>query len=148
MRPNIDNSRGGFRYSYTANDWYMNPIQNTFAAGFAKDDRYGGTKFTGKITSIKTPSEKVLLVCTDELTLIDGIFKAAPASWAASKCNLVSSRHEKKVVSGANNINPAAINQNARGNVGFTDGHAEFFSRKDALRARYSGRPDADPAGF
>ena len=147
MRPNAGTS-GAYRYSYTANDWYMNPIQNPFAAGFAKDDRYGGTKFTGKITSIHTPSEKVLLVCTDELTLTDGIFKAAPANWASGKCNLVSSRHEKKVVSGANNTNPAAINQNARGNVSFADGHAEFFSRKDALRARYCGRPDADPAGF
>ena len=149
MRPNmVTGGQGAYRYSYTANDWYMNPIQNTFAAGFAKDDRFGGTKFTGKITSIKVPSEKVLIVCTDELTLSDGIFKAAPANWAASKCNMVSSRHEHKVASAASNANPAAINQNARGNVSFADGHAEFFSRKDALRARYSGRPDDDPAGF
>ena len=149
MRPNIVASgQGAYRYSYCANDWYMNPIQNTFAAGFAKEDRYGGTKFTGKLASIKVPSEKLLLVCTDELSISDGVFKAAPANWAAGKCNLVSSRHEKKVVSAATNANPAAINQNARGNVSFTDGHAEFFSRKDALRARHSGRPDADPAGF
>jgi prepilin-type N-terminal cleavage/methylation domain-containing protein/prepilin-type processing-associated H-X9-DG protein len=153
MRPNaVTGGQGAFRYSYTANDWYMNPIQNTFATGFAKEDRYGGTKFTGKMTSIKTPSEKVLLVCTDELSLSDGIFKAAPANWNGTapnnKCNLVSSRHEKRVASAATNANPAAINQNARGNVGFADGHAEFYSRKDALRAQHSGRPDADPVGF
>jgi len=135
MRPNmVTGGQGAYRYSYAANDWYMNPIQNTFAAGFAKEDRYGGTKFTGKITSVKTPAEKVMLVCTDELTLSDGIFKASPANWAAGMCNMVSSRHEKKVVSAASNANPAALNKDARGNVSFVDGHAEFFSRKDALR--------------
>ena len=30
-------------------------------------------------------------------------------------------------------------NTNARGNVGFCDGHAEFLSRKEAISQRYSG---------
>jgi prepilin-type processing-associated H-X9-DG protein len=39
-------------------------------------------------------------------------------------------------------------NENARGNVGFADGHAEFFSRKDALRRKHSGNFADDPPGF
>ena len=39
-------------------------------------------------------------------------------------------------------------NEEARGNVGFADGHGEFFSRKDALRPRYSGDPNPEPTGF
>ena len=46
------------------------------------------------------------------------------------------------------NLNRNEGNQNARGNVGFADGHGEFFSRKDAIRSRYSGNPAPDPAAF
>ena len=38
--------------------------------------------------------------------------------------------------------------EDATGNVGFADGHAGIFGRKDALRARYSGNPNPDPNGF
>lgn len=149
MRPNaVTGGQGAYRYSYAANDWYMNPVQHTYAAGFEKADRYGGTTFTGKITSIKVPAEKVMLVCVDELTVSDGVFKANPGNWASGKVNMVSSRHQRRVASAASNANPAALNQDAKGNVSFADGHAEFFSRKDALRARHSGRPDQDPPGF
>ena len=44
--------------------------------------------------------------------------------------------------------NPTQGNEEARGNVGFADGHGEFFSRKDALRQKYSGSPVPDPVGF
>ena len=36
-------------------------------------------------------------------------------------------------------------NQDARGNVSFCDGHAEFFSRVDALRGRHTGNCYPDP---
>jgi prepilin-type N-terminal cleavage/methylation domain-containing protein/prepilin-type processing-associated H-X9-DG protein len=150
-RPAIDSGgspsgRGAYRYSYSANNMFLNPIQNgngTFTA-----ERYGGSTFTGKITSIKVPSEKILLVCEDELSIDDGVFSANPANWAASRVNLVAARHQAKYTQGRNLQNPALINEDAKGNVSFCDGHAEFFGRKDALRSRYTGRAAADPAGF
>jgi prepilin-type processing-associated H-X9-DG protein len=39
-------------------------------------------------------------------------------------------------------------NEEARGNVGFADGHGAYFSRKDALRQRHSGNPNDDPLNF
>jgi prepilin-type N-terminal cleavage/methylation domain-containing protein/prepilin-type processing-associated H-X9-DG protein len=150
-RSNIDgggalNGRGGFRYSYSANIYFMNPIQN--GGGLTAAERYGGSVFTGKITSIRVPSEKVLLVCEDEQSMDDGVFNANPGNWSTSRVNLVAGRHQSKHIQGRNLQNPAFINEDARGNVSFADGHAEFFSRKDALRARHSGRAAADPAGF
>lgn len=150
-RGNIDDGgslsgRGGYRYSYSANNMYMNPIQN--GGGATPGERYAGAVFTGKITSIKVPAEKILIVCEDEQSLDDGIFNANPANWDAGRVNLVAARHQAKHVPGRSVANPATLNKDARGNVGFADGHAEFFGRKDALRSRYTGRAAPDPAGF
>jgi prepilin-type processing-associated H-X9-DG protein len=63
------------------------------------------------------------------------------------------SRHEsklKKSTSGSANRGTliAEGHEDARCNIGFADGHGEFFSRKDALRSKYSGSPAPDPTGF
>ena len=56
----------------------------------------------------------------------------------------------RALVFGALLLMPGAYlpHEDARGNVGFADGHVDFFSRKDALRAKYSGNPTPDPVGF
>ena len=36
-------------------------------------------------------------------------------------------------------------NEDAKGNVSFCDGHAEFMTRIDALRQRHSGNAYPDP---
>jgi prepilin-type N-terminal cleavage/methylation domain-containing protein/prepilin-type processing-associated H-X9-DG protein len=153
-RPGIDDNgniagRGAFRYSYSANIYFMNPIQNGGGLTGAAE-RYAGSTFTGKITSIKVPAEKILLVCEDELSMDDGTFNANPGNWnsATGRVNLVASRHQAKFVEARSITNPSFINKDAKGNVAFVDGHAEFFSRKDALRAKHSGRAAADPVGF
>jgi prepilin-type N-terminal cleavage/methylation domain-containing protein/prepilin-type processing-associated H-X9-DG protein len=148
-RPNADQGgRGAYRYSYSANEFWTNHIRG--AVGYPANARYGGTTFTGKITSIKVPSEKILLVCEDEFTIDDGIFVPNPHNWDLARVNMVAARHTLKPAGARNTnaANPWTLNQDARGNVSFCDGHAEWFSRKDALRAKYSGRPDPDPVGY
>jgi prepilin-type N-terminal cleavage/methylation domain-containing protein/prepilin-type processing-associated H-X9-DG protein len=144
--------KGVTRYSYAMNFLVANPVKGIANPGndgktYATNARYGWT-FTGKISSIRRPSETVLLICEDEQLLDDGLFNPNPSQWASGQCEMVASRHQGKWTKARNFTNPTQENQDARGNVTFCDGHGEFMSRKDALRSRYSGRPDPDPAGF
>jgi prepilin-type processing-associated H-X9-DG protein len=128
------------------NSNYANPIQNN--AGARSDG-----KFTGKISSIRKPSEKILLICEDEKTLDDSAFTANPTNFMNNvRCDVLASRHELKTKKAANLGQEGAAynekNEDARGNVAFADGHGEFMSRKDALRQRYTGNLAPDPAGF
>jgi prepilin-type N-terminal cleavage/methylation domain-containing protein/prepilin-type processing-associated H-X9-DG protein len=140
-----------YRYSYSMNDLFMNPIQGSSGApaGTDKEQRFG-FKFTGKYSSIKDSGERVLCVCEDEQTIDDGVFKPNAAEWSTGKVNAVAARHEMKFVSakGTSGIFLRNKNVNARGNVGFCDGHAAFLSRKEAISQKYSGSAAPDPVGF
>ena len=132
---------------------YANPVYTKFTSP-SSAKRVDGV-FNGRITSIRRPADKVLFICEDEKTLFNGSFLAEPTKWSdpTKVMNLVSARHDnskKKATSGfANQGNLIAEgHDDARGNVGFCDGHAEVYGRKDALRAIHSGNPNPDPAGF
>jgi prepilin-type N-terminal cleavage/methylation domain-containing protein/prepilin-type processing-associated H-X9-DG protein len=140
-----------YRYSYSMNQLFTNPIKTPApppGMTFAPGQRFNSI-FTGKISSIRYPSERVLLICEDENTIDDGVFAPSATNWnSGGAVNAVASRHELKYRNAASAANPTAVNENARGNVSFSDGHAEFMSRKDAISQRYSGSPVPDPAGF
>jgi prepilin-type N-terminal cleavage/methylation domain-containing protein/prepilin-type processing-associated H-X9-DG protein len=144
QRNSIDSSgaasgRGPYRYSYSMNRWY---------AGNNVGDRFDG-RFSGKISSIRSPSTKILLVCEDEQTIDDGVFNPNPANFlSGGQINAVAARHEGRRADARNFVQTTLQNKNALGNVGFADGHVEFFSRKDALRQRHTGNPTPDPVGF
>jgi prepilin-type processing-associated H-X9-DG protein len=143
QRPSTqDDSHGYYRYSYSMNSNFVNPVSGTGRT------LYDG-KFTGKFSSIRKPSEKILYICQDEKTLDDGSYTASPTRWKSSSTSLldlVASRHEPKQKKARNRENTAEINEDARGNVAFVDGHGAFMSRKDALRQRHSGNVStADP---
>jgi prepilin-type N-terminal cleavage/methylation domain-containing protein/prepilin-type processing-associated H-X9-DG protein len=139
-----DPSHGYYYYSYAINGRYANP---TPAPRRTVDGR-----FNGRISSIRSPSEKVLFICEDEKTLNDGNYDARPDRFLANEyCDQVASRHENRVTKATNandKFRKEGNERRARGNVGFADGHGEFFDRKDALRAKYSGNPSPDPVGF
>ena len=143
-RPNAsDNGQKAYRYSYSMNIWYMNPV----FPSINQPQRYDG-RFSGKISSIRNASEKVLIVCEDEGSIDDGVFSPSATNWVNNaSVNAVAARHENKWKKTGTSSNKQAT-ENARGNVGFADGHGEFMSRKDALRAKYCGNPTPDPAGF
>jgi len=155
-----DSSHGYYRYSYAINIAYACLNKNginayTFSgtnpatgAGWGAGARFDGV-FNGKISSIRKPSEKVLYICEDEKTLDDGSFVPSAKDFAAGlRTDLLSSRHDTHIKKATSLANPIEGNEDAQGNVGFADGHGAFFSRKDALRSRYSGNPNSDPNGF
>src|SRR5438552_7259694 len=142
--------RGYSRYSYAMNVLVSNPVKGigtgTDGVGYANEARSGFT-FSGKLASIRRSSEIVLLICEDEQTIDDALFNPNPSQWKTAQCEMVASRHSSsKRVNARSGTYQANKNEDARGNVSFCDGHGEFMSRKDALRGRYSGRPDPDPA--
>jgi len=157
-----DPSHGSYRYSYTMNVGYASPVSgSTFYAypGYTKSSA-GGVRvdgmFTGKISSIRSAGQKILLICEDSKTVSSGSFAADPTKWNNNTVvlDLLSTRHElhtKKANNLANSGNGPVNgegNQDGFGNVTFCDGHGEFFSRKDALRSKYTGNPNPDPVGF
>jgi prepilin-type N-terminal cleavage/methylation domain-containing protein/prepilin-type processing-associated H-X9-DG protein len=142
-----DNSHGSYLYSYAMNRLYTMPV--TTNGG----QRFDG-KFNGKITSIKSPGDKVLLICQDEKTVDDGAFSPNAAKFAMVPGNepfitdLIAARHEGKVKKSASKRFPTEKNEDARGNVGFADGHGAVMSRRDSVRQRHTGNPTPDPLGL
>jgi prepilin-type N-terminal cleavage/methylation domain-containing protein len=161
QRPSAnDSSHGFYRYSYALNVAYANPVArfNNAVGGpaFEVGERSDG-RFTGQLSSIKSPSDKVLFICQDEKTLDDGSFNPNPYNWNVTGSDsrivdVLSSRHTKANAR-ANSKNSSGGNnregyEDVLGNVGFADGHGAILSRKDALRRKHSGNPNPDPAGF
>ena len=154
--------RGAYRYSYSMNEWVMNPIKGSIEINpqtgktFDPQDRFGW-RFSGRISSIRRASETVLVVCEDENTIEDGVFAANSKNWNDTgvnnnTINAVASRHQLKIArSKGSSSSPTTLtdpNEDAKGNVGFSDGHGEFFTRKDAIRAKFCGNPAKDPDNF
>jgi prepilin-type N-terminal cleavage/methylation domain-containing protein/prepilin-type processing-associated H-X9-DG protein len=135
-----------YRYSYSMNDLFTNPVQS-YDPNQPPGARFGFI-FNGKISSIRAPAERVLLVCEDEQTIDDGVFKPTAANWDSGKVNAVAARHELKFKRAKTSSQDPAANTNARGDVAFCDGHAEFMSRKQAISQKYSGSPIPDPPNF
>ena len=144
QRPNASGNRP-YRYSYSINDY----IANGDKSQFGTDQRFG-FKWNGKLASIRASSEKILFICEDEKTLDDGVFRPNPFNWNSGSVNAVASRHMNKIkkARGGQWTGDGNITEDARGNVSFCDGHAEFFGRKDAVRQKYTGSPTADPIPF
>jgi prepilin-type N-terminal cleavage/methylation domain-containing protein/prepilin-type processing-associated H-X9-DG protein len=143
---------GLYRYSYSMNSNVGTrngnpPVQKPTWFGTTPEPSPRGAgmrswgDFTGKISSIRKSSEIILFVCEDEQTLDDGSFAAAPYNWGVGNVNAIATRHDLKF----KRSNSAGQHENGTGNVSFCDGHAEFMSRVDALRAKHSGNPYPDP---
>jgi prepilin-type N-terminal cleavage/methylation domain-containing protein/prepilin-type processing-associated H-X9-DG protein len=122
-----------YRYSYGANTFVMSKDKSNIV----------------KLSKVHNTSERILIVCEDEKTLDDGNFNPQTDAWVTGgRINAVADRHSMKRKA----LNSTAMNgqgnEDARGNVAFCDGHGEFFSRKDALRQKYTGNPVADNPAF
>lgn len=141
-RPNM-NGPAFYRYSYSINDWITNPNK------MATPDRFGGWRWTGKLTSVKFPSETILFVCEDERTLDDGIFRGDPANWTTASINAVADRHDsKRAAARGLAFTSQGLSKDANGNVSFCDGHTAFMSRKQAISQRHSSSNKPDPVGW
>jgi prepilin-type N-terminal cleavage/methylation domain-containing protein/prepilin-type processing-associated H-X9-DG protein len=113
--------RGVYRYSYSMNICFGN-----------KRPDPTGTLLLGKphtkINQVKRASEKIIYIDESERSVNNGEYNPT-TPWASADdpnrdYSAIAERHEN-----ASRRNSA----DARGNVAFADGHAEFFSRKDAF---------------
>ena len=157
-----DGGRGLYRYSYSMNEmvsvregapyniasgWHSSA--GAAPTGFKPETRSWG-RFTGKYSSIKRSSEIILLLCEDEQTVDNGVAELRPYNWAVAGASIgaaVASRHQPRRANANSNVDPFKTvgHQDAKGNVAFVDGHAEFFSRVEALRRRHTGNAYPDP---
>jgi len=135
-----------YYYSYSLNDWVSLPVR-AVVSGSPANVRSWGT-FSGKISSIRNSADIVMFACEDSQTIDDGVLKLDASQWAGGVVNTVSTRHYGVNAATANASQGTTVNQDGYGNASFCDGHAEVISRKDVLRSRHSGNPNADPAGF
>ncbi len=142
---------GADRYSYSMNALFTaGPVRGVATGGDGKsytNDARDGFSFSGKLSSIKRPSEHILLIDEDESTIDDAVANMSPWAFVANaSVNSIAARHEMKFKGGVGAAtNGVTKNQDARGNAAFCDGHGEFISRKDALRPSHTGRPDGLP---
>ena len=121
----FNGGRGLYRYSYSMNICYGNkrpdPITGTLAS-----------KPFQKLTGVRRASEKIIYIDESERTVNNGEYNPMVTLANADSLNhdytAIAERHESK---------QKRNSQDARGNVAFADGHAEFFSRTDAFLRRY-----------
>ena len=95
---------------------------------------------TRKFNQVIRPAQKIMFIDEDEKTVNNGEFNPtvllanADISLNNKDFTAIASRHTMKTVANSTDV---------RGNVGFADGHVEFFSRTDALKPEHYD-PDAD----
>ena len=130
-RPQTDETKR-YKYSYSMNQALTNPNQSYF-----KGAPYNyATMSRMKITMVRNPAEKIMLIDETEQTIDDGVWKPflvqdpnvfppvyLVGTGVTTNPNQLSDRHEQR----KDKTNPLG-----RGNAVFSDGHAAFISRLDA----------------
>jgi prepilin-type processing-associated H-X9-DG protein len=122
----FNGGRGIYRYSYSMNIMFGNKR-------YVPDSPQPlGAAPWRKLGRIKNPSEKMLFIDESERSVNNGECNPTVTEADADDPNkdytAIAERHE-----GRSRRN----SENARGNVAFADGHAEFFSRKDAFLRKH-----------
>jgi prepilin-type N-terminal cleavage/methylation domain-containing protein/prepilin-type processing-associated H-X9-DG protein len=125
----FNGGRGIYRYSYSMNILFGNK---------AVAERSDGTLYLGdlkhhrKMNQVRRPSEVILFIDESERTVNNGEYNPTVVLGNADDPRMdytaIAERHELK-----NKRN----SQDARGNVAFADGHAEFFNRNDVFKRKY-----------
>jgi prepilin-type N-terminal cleavage/methylation domain-containing protein/prepilin-type processing-associated H-X9-DG protein len=118
--------RGLYRFSYSMSVFFGNKAPDAT-----------GTILLGKkhmnMSRLRRASDKIIYIDESEKSLNNGEYNPlvtlARADDPSKDYSAIAERHEVK---------SKRNSQDARGNVGFADGHAELFSRKDAFDLRYS----------
>jgi prepilin-type processing-associated H-X9-DG protein len=99
-----------------------------------------------KLVRIRQSSEKVLIFEEAERTIDDG-YGTITATPGSAGTNLLSLRHDR--VHQIQDDNPTAAipvpNQDAKGNIGFCDGHADYVARTYAHSIKHTA-PDRNSA--
>jgi len=168
-RPNATTNQGAYRYSYGMNEELSIHRKNSGVSVWPSPSNHfgvlpggvsqrwgikGAWYFGGRFNQIPTPSQFILLYDWDEMSNSGPDFKPNNSQWfntgnLGTVTALLAARHQIAVVKGNTNVNFNQGNADANGgNVAFCDGHVTLFTRKDALRQKYTANPEPDVAGF
>ena len=117
--------RGLYRYSYSMNICFGNKRPDPTGTLLLNKPH---TKFN----QIRRSSEKIIFIDESERSINNGEYNPTAPLVNADDPNkdysAIAERHEPRAKRNS---------QDARGNVAFADGHAEFFSRKEAFERKY-----------
>jgi prepilin-type processing-associated H-X9-DG protein len=122
--------RGAYRYSYS-----MNVCCGDKQVGY---DANGNMTVLlahpfRKVNQVRLPAQKIIFIDESEQSINNGEYNPTVNQnntiTPTGDYTAIAERHELKRM--------WRRNRDARGNVAFADGHAEFFSRKDAFKNVY-----------
>ena len=117
--------RGLYRYSYSMNICFANKRPDDTGTILLN-------KPHAKFNQIRRSSEKIIFIDESERSINNGEYNPTAPLINADDPNrdysAIAERHEPRAKRNS---------QNAKGNVAFADGHAEFFSRKEAFERKY-----------
>jgi prepilin-type processing-associated H-X9-DG protein/prepilin-type N-terminal cleavage/methylation domain-containing protein len=123
----FNGGRGIYRYSYAMNICFSNKTPDP--GGTILLNRAAGYM---KFNQVRRPAEKILYIDESEKSVNNGEYNPTAPLVNADDPNkdysAIAERHEARA---------RRNSQDARGNVAFADGHAEFFSRTDAFKMDY-----------
>ena len=124
----LNGGRGIYRYSYSMNICFSNKVPDPSGTLLLNRPGRGYLKYH----QVKRPSEKIMYMDESERSVNNGEYNpTAPLVNADDPNRDYSAIAERHEAVGRRN------SQEARGNVAFADGHAEFFSRTDAFNMHY-----------
>jgi prepilin-type N-terminal cleavage/methylation domain-containing protein/prepilin-type processing-associated H-X9-DG protein len=165
-RPSAQNNgKDADRYSYSINMMFTCPVaaatvpyvpdpvlsSSQQATAYAQTNGVAardGFTFNGRISSIKRPSEHILLIDEDEQSIDDASANLNAENYVTvGNVNAIAARHELRFKK-TKGLGTTTATEDARGNAAFCDGHGEFMSRKESLLRQHTGRPDPNPPGF
>jgi len=123
-------NRGAYRYSYSMNICFGNK-----QIGY--DDSGNMTVLLAhphrRFTQVRLPAQKIIFIDESEKSINNGEYNPTVNQFNTESTSgdytAIAERHELK--------RKWRNSQDARGNVAFADGHAEFFSRRDAFKNVY-----------
>jgi prepilin-type processing-associated H-X9-DG protein len=127
----LNGGRGLYRYSYSMNETFYDKVI-TYASPGVPGALGSFPHGTRKINDVVHPGQKIIFIDESEVSINNGEYNPTVSPANADNPNsdytAIASRHES-----SNKKN----SQDARGNVAFADGHAEFFNRHDAFLPTY-----------
>jgi prepilin-type N-terminal cleavage/methylation domain-containing protein/prepilin-type processing-associated H-X9-DG protein len=124
----FNGGRGIYRYSYSMNILYGNKkLAGSEGAWLLGDSRY-----YRKYNQVRLPAQKIIFIDEAERTVNNGEYNPTVAYGSTDDPRMdytaIADRHELK---------RKRNSQDARGNVAFADGHAEFFNRNDVFKRQH-----------
>jgi prepilin-type N-terminal cleavage/methylation domain-containing protein/prepilin-type processing-associated H-X9-DG protein len=117
----LNGGRGIYRYSYSMNIFFGNKFYDTSPSA---PNPLGDLKGYRKMNQVKRPSEIIMFIDEAEKSINNGEYNPTVVL-----ANTDDPRMDYTAIADRHELKNKKNSQDARGNVGFADGHAEFFSR-------------------